>query len=199
MSASKRPALDATAKGALSALLARLFAGEPDLALYRQLRVVEHPALTWVEPSLLAHPEARAVEALAVEYCRLFVGPQPACPPYASAQGGEVLLGGRPRTRLDAFLVRHGVPAPDPGWRIASPDHIAVELAVLARLYAGDAPAALVQELLTQHLWPWAPAWLAHVASASRYQLYRTAAQLGVALLDDEHAVPRPRGTARDD
>jgi TorA maturation chaperone TorD len=199
MSASKRPALDATAKGALSALLARLFAGEPDLALYRQLRAVEHPALTWVEPALLALPEARAVEALAVEYCRLFIGPQPACPPYASAQGGEVLLGGRPRTRLDAFLVRHGVPAPDPGWRIASPDHIAVELAVLARLYAGDAPAAVVQELLTQHLWPWAPAWLAHVASASRYQLYRTAAQLGVALLDDEHAVPRPRGTARDD
>jgi TorA maturation chaperone TorD len=74
-----------------------------------------------------------------------------------------------------------------------------MELAVLARLYTGDAPAAVVQELLTQHLWPWAPAWLAHVASATRYQLYRTAARLGVALLDDEHAVPRARGTARDD
>jgi TorA maturation chaperone TorD len=188
MSESARPALDTMAKGALCALLARLFAGEPDLALYRQLRAVEHPGLTWVEPSLLALPEVRAVEALAVEYCRLFIGPQPVCPPYASTQGGEVLLGGRPRTRLDAFLARHGVPAPDLAWRVASPDHIAVELAILARLYANDAPTAVVQELLTQHLWPWAPAWLTHVESASRYELYRTAARLGVALLGDEHA-----------
>jgi len=194
MSESARPAWDTTAKGDLCALLARLFAGEPDLALYRQLCAVEHPTLTWVEPALLALPEAHAVEALAVEYCRLFIGPQPVSPPYASAQGGEVLLGGRPRTRLEAFLARHGVPAPDLAWRIASPDHIAVELAVLARLYAGDAPAAVVQELLTQHLWPWAPAWLADVASATRYQLYRTAARLGMALLGDEHVSAEGQG-----
>jgi TorA maturation chaperone TorD len=86
------------------------------------------------------------------------------------------------------------VPAPDLAWRIASPDHIAVELAVLARLYAGDAPAAVVQELLTQHLWPWAPAWLADVASATRYQLYRTAARLGMALLGDEHVSAEGQG-----
>jgi TorA maturation chaperone TorD len=194
MSASETPSLDAAAKGALCALLARLFAGEPDPALYRQLRAAEQPGLTWVEPALLALPEARAVEALAVEYCRLFIGPQPACPPYASTWGGEVLLGGRPRTRLDSFLARHGLPAPDLAWRIASPDHIAVELAVLARLYAGDAPAAVVREFLTQHLWPWAPAWLADVASASRCELYRTAARLGVALLGDGHAGAEAEG-----
>src|SRR5690606_17177208 len=104
-------------------------------------------------------------------------------PPYASAQRGEVLLGGRPRTRLAAFLDRHGIPMPDMGWRIASPDHIAVEFAVVAQLYASDAPAAVMVEFLTQHLWPWAPAWLTHVEAAAQLQLYRTAACLGVALL----------------
>jgi TorA maturation chaperone TorD len=188
MSAPEKPALEAQMRGALCALLARLFACEPDPALYRQLRAVEHQGLTWFEPSLLALPEARAVEALAVEYCRLFIGPQPACPPYASTQGGEVLLGGRTRTRLEAFLARYGLSVPDLAWRTASPDHIAVELAVLARLYAVDAPAAVVQELLTQHLWPWAPTWFAHVESASRYALYQTAARLGVALLADDPA-----------
>jgi TorA maturation chaperone TorD len=194
MSASESPALDAMAKGALCALLARLFASEPDLALYRQLRGAVGPGLTWIEPALLALPEAHAVEALAVEYCRLFIGPQPWCSPYASAQRSETLLGGRPRTRLEAFIARHGVPAPDMGWRIASPDHIAIELAVLAHLYASDVPAAVVQEFLTQHLWPWAPAWLAQVESATQYQLYRTAARLGAALLGDEHAGAEAEG-----
>ena len=164
------------------------------LALYRQLRAVENPGLPWFEPSLLALPEVHAVGSLAVEYCRLFIGPQPVCPPYASAQGGEVLLGGRSRTRLDAFLARHGLPVPDLTWRIASSDHIATELAVLACLYAHEAPAAVVQELLTQHLWSWAPAWLADVASASRYELYRTAARLGMALLGDEHIGAEAQG-----
>lgn len=186
--------LDAMARGGLYALLARLFGSEPDVALYRQLRSVEDTGLIWFEPALLEAPEARALEMLAVEYCRLFIGPQPVCPPYASAQRGEALLGGRPRTRLEAFLERHGLPTPDMGWRVASPDHIAVELAVVAQLYESHAPTAVVQEFLTQHLGLWAPAWLTHVEAAAQLELYRTAARLGLALLDDERG--RAKGTS---
>jgi hypothetical protein len=50
MSASDGPALDVTVKGALCALLARLFASEPDPVLYQQLRDTGGPGLTWFEP-----------------------------------------------------------------------------------------------------------------------------------------------------
>jgi TorA maturation chaperone TorD len=178
------PALDAAAKGELCALLARLFAHELDPGLYRRLRAVGGPV--WFEPELLALPEGRAVEALAVEYCRLFIGPQPRCSPYASAQRGAALLGGGARTRLEAFLARHRIPLPGEAWRVASPDHIAVELAVLAHLYATGFPAPVLREFLTQHLLPWAPGFLRQVESAARHQLYRSAAQLAAALLDEE-------------
>src|SRR5262245_18264452 len=127
---------DAPAKAALCALLARIFAGEPNLELYRGLPDAEDTGLTWFEPELLALSETQALDALAVDYGRLFIGPQPWCPPYASAQPGDALLGGRPRRRLETFLARYGVPAPDLAWRIASPDHLTVELAILAHLYA---------------------------------------------------------------
>jgi TorA maturation chaperone TorD len=164
--------------------LARLFARELDPALYRQRRLVGGDGLSWFEPTLLAIPQADAVEALSVEYCRLFIGPQPSCPPYASAQRGAALLGGRPRTRLEAFLAQYGVPLPDEAWRIASPDHIVGELAVLAHLYATDASAAIIAAFLSLHLLSWAPGFLHQVESASRYQLYRVAASLVAALLD---------------
>jgi TorA maturation chaperone TorD len=171
-------------EAAICALLARLFAGELDPALYRQLRSVGGDGLSWFEPALLALPEADAVEVLSVEYCRLFIGPQPSCPPYASAQLGAALLGGRPRTRLEAFLAQHGVPLPDEAWRVASLDHVAVELAVLAHLYATDASAAVIAEFLSDHLLSWAPGFLHRVEAASRHQLYRVAAGLAAALLE---------------
>jgi TorA maturation chaperone TorD len=171
-------------KAAICALLARLFSCELDPALYRRLRSVGGDGLSWFELALLELPEADAVEALAVEYCRLFIGPQPPCLPYASAQLGAALLGGRPRTRLEAYLAQHGVPLPDQAWRVESPDHIAVELAVLAHLYATDASAAVIAEFLSDHLLSWAPGFLHQVETASRYQLYRVAAGLAAALLE---------------
>jgi TorA maturation chaperone TorD len=194
MTAFNGPALDATAKRDLYALLARLFACEVDLVLYRQLRTAEGTGLPWFEPALLGLSDVHAVEALAVEYCRLFVGPQPLCPPYASAQRGEALLGGRPRTRLEVFLAQHGVPVTDESWRIASPDHMAIELAALSHLYATGAPVAVVQEFLTQHVLPWAPAFLRQVESVTHVQLYRAAARLATILLDEGGAVAAREG-----
>src|SRR5262249_59853653 len=110
-----------------------LFAAEVDVALYRALHA--HDPLGLLETELRGMEEAHAIESLAVEFCRLFIGPQPLCVPYASAQRGEALLGGRARARLEDFLHRVGFLFDTVAMRLASPDHLAVELAVLAHLY----------------------------------------------------------------
>src|SRR5262249_15771721 len=125
--------LATTARRDLYALTARLFAAEVDVALYRAL--TSQDTLGLIDAELSAMGEEWALEALAVEFCRLFIGPQPTCIPYASAHRGEALLGGRARTRLEAFLRRVGFPFDVVAMRVASPDHLAVELAVLAYLY----------------------------------------------------------------
>jgi TorA maturation chaperone TorD len=175
--------LEMTARRDLYALTARLFAAEVDVALYRAL--VAQDALGLIDAELVALGEARALEALAVEFCRLFVGPQPLCVPYASAYRGEALLGGRARTRLEAFLRRVGFPFDAVAMRMASPDHLAVELAVLAHLYGGTDTAA-IRECLGEYVLPWAPAYCEQVAAASALGLYRTTARLVAALLAEE-------------
>lgn len=175
--------LATTARRDLYALTARLFAAEVDVALYRALAAQD--VLGLIDAELSALGEARALEALAVEFCRLFLGPQAPCVPYASAQRGEALLGGRARTRLEAFLHRVGFTFDAVAMRIASPDHLAVELAVLAHLYA-RADTAAVGAFLGEHVLPWAPAYCEHVAAAAAWGLYRTAARLVAALLAEE-------------
>jgi TorA maturation chaperone TorD len=177
--------LAAAARRDLYALTARLFAAEVDMALYRALAAQD--ALGLIDAELAALGEARALEALAVEFCRLFLGPQPPCVPYASAHRGEALLGGRARTRLEAFLHRVGFTCDAVAMRVASLDHLAVELAVLAHLYARMDTAA-VGVFLSEHVLPWAPAYCERVAAAATLGFYRTAARLVAALLAEERA-----------
>ncbi|GAA3772873.1 molecular chaperone TorD family protein [Streptomyces chiangmaiensis] len=86
-------------------LAVRLLSSEIDPLLYRQMIDADsrtrddHRPLT--DPALAERPQAEALEELAAEFCRLFIGPQPACPPYASAQHGEVKLGGRSARDID--------------------------------------------------------------------------------------------------
>ncbi len=98
--------LEAAARRDLYALTARLFAAEVDVALYRALAVQE--ALGLIDAELYAMGEERALEALAVEFCRLFIGPQPPCVPYASAHRGEALLD--TATAVHEFLCDHVLP-----------------------------------------------------------------------------------------
>jgi TorA maturation chaperone TorD len=172
--------LATTARRDLYALTARLFAAEVDVALYRVLAAQDRLGL--IDAELSALGETRALEALAVEFCRLFIGPQAPCVPYASAHRGEALLGGRARTRLEAFLHRVGFTFDAVAMRIASPDHLAVELAVLSHLYARTDTTA-VSAFLSEHVLPWVPAYCEHVAAVAAWGLYRTTAHLVAALL----------------
>jgi TorA maturation chaperone TorD len=153
-----------------------------------------------LEPGALGEGDspAQALDALAVEYCRLFIGPQPMCPPFASACRGEALLGGRARTRLEEFLARNGLVLTEDLMRIASPDHVAVELAILAmlhdRLHAAEEEGSeavtlasrVLAEFLGGHVLPWVPDWFLGVEAHAGHPLYRSAAQLGLALLEEE-------------
>lgn len=76
--------------------------------------------------------------------------------------------------------------------RIASPDHFAVELAVLAHLYALLDTATAVHEFLCDHVLPWAPAYCEQVAAATILGFFRTTARLVAALL----AAEAPSGKA---
>ena len=83
--------VDAADRRDLYALAARLFAAEIDAPIYRQLASIRvelmgRPAgLSFVEPDLDELGAEEAVEVLAVEYCRLFVGPRALCPPRDAA------------------------------------------------------------------------------------------------------------------
>lgn len=193
--------IDAAARRDLYALGARVFASEVDAVLLERLAGragTEHPAgLVLLDDELRALDAPSAIEELATEYCRLFVGPIPTCPPYASTQRGEALLGGRASARLQEFLDRHGLELTGcAALHIASPDHIAVILAVLAALYAEadaapDAAAAAVpwgaaKELVEHSALPWMPTYLASVAASARREPYVSVSRLLVALLDEE-------------
>lgn len=180
------PTLAPSARRDAYALAARLFAAEVDRDVYRAL--LDHDPLGLLDAALRALDESQALETLAVEYCRLFLGPQPLCVPYASAQRGEALLGGRARTRLEALMQRVGFVYDATALRLASPDHLAIALALLAHLTTLDDAAAARRAFLCDHVLPWVPAYCTQVAAATTLSLYRTAAALVLALLAEEDA-----------
>lgn len=182
-------------------LAVRLLAREIDPLLYRQM----HDADTHsgdsqrplTDPGLAERPETEALEELAAEYCRLFIGPQPVCPPYASAHQGEVKLGGRSAHAIGAFMDRYGLhPLVQEEDAVVDQDHLAVELALLAHLYriaagavsGGLAPGeawAAAHDLLHTHIRPWAGAYLGRLQSAAQFAPYTTIAHLVREILEE--------------
>ena len=71
---------------------------------------------------------------------------------------------------------------------LASADHIAVELSLLALLDEQEAwkedPSGACRELLVEHLLPWAPEYLRAVARHARWAPYRTLPALTAAILE---------------
>jgi len=177
-------ALDATARRALYLLISRLFREEVDAPLYRRLLATQSDALLWIEPEIANLPDQVAIEVLETEYCRLFVGPNPVCPPFASVARGEALLGGRARTEIDELLASRGLRM-DARARIASPDHVAVVFAVLAELSDADPARSRLHDFAL----PWVPSWLSRLEHETERSLFRTLARVARALIDEEQAL----------
>jgi TorA maturation chaperone TorD len=172
--------LNTTARRDLYLLISRLLREEVDAPLYRSLLATQGEDLLWIESAIASLPEEQALEQLAIEYCRLFVGPNPECPPFASMALGEALLGGRSRTIIDEVLTLHGL-AIDSEARIASPDHVAVLFAALGEV--SDIETA--HESLRSLISPWMPSWLAILEQHARCAVFRTTSRLAAALIEE--------------
>lgn len=177
-------------------LAARLFAAEIDQRLLASLSQTEHSqahatsdeSIVFMDPALLALDQDCALRELSTEFCRLFVGPNPCCPPYASVHRHGVLLGGRSGRHFESLMTRHGFELAKTS-SFVSADHIAVQLSILALLdeheTSGELANGACRELLVEHLLPWAPAYLGSVASSARWAPYRTLPRLAAAILEN--------------
>lgn len=185
---SERPDLERAGRRDLYRLGSRLLAHEVDAALLARLWAAD--ALTdapLLDPGLSECHEHVVLEELAVEYCRLFVGPEPVCPPYASAHTGGRHLRGRAEQDLVTFLAAYGLePVCRTEVSLLGLDHLSVHLAVLAHLHdrltrePGNEPVRMALRHLVQlHTVPWAADLLALLAREARLAPYPT---IGMAL-----------------
>ncbi|MGQ0842333.1 TorD/DmsD family molecular chaperone [Actinokineospora sp.] len=187
------------ASAGLLSLCSRILAAEIDAVLYRRLldsTDADSPPLLGADIAGL--DEQAGITELAVEFCRLFVGPRPECPPYPSAYGAGRLLRGDSERRFTEFLsardLRVEILSP---FKFLSDDHIAVQLAAVVTLtqIVGDerlpsttrAPAASAVSILCQrHLHPTLPDFTAALTKSARLAPYTT---VGAVLLPALNAV----------
>ncbi|MDF2710280.1 molecular chaperone TorD family protein [Nonomuraea muscovyensis] len=158
-------------------LASRLLSREIDGPLYRALLAApDGDRLLDAQTRALGEPEA--LRSLSVEFCRLFVGPRPACPPYESVHRGEPVVGGRAERRLQDFMERHRLDAVIPsGCPVLAYDHLAVSLALLHHLL-GVAADGAARQLLQDHLLAWAPAYFRGLKAAAVLPPYTLIADL---------------------
>ncbi|NQT85385.1 molecular chaperone TorD family protein [bacterium] len=173
--------------------LAHLFLKEPpeelrDLAHGDQgerLRAMGYHLLEGLEDRT---PEAQA-EALAVEYCRLFIGPGRHLSPHEAILRGEQRHWG-----LSTVLVNEAYAKA--GFEMAAearemPDHVGVELAFIATLCEREAELAesgavdlaertrrARKQFLTEHLAVWLPILSSEVAKRAELSFYPVLARL---------------------
>ena len=184
-------------RSAVYRLLARLWGREIDGGLLSQLREpVMSEAMAGVGLTLdaeLAQLSAdRALEELAAEYTRLFLGPGPHITPcqsmYAPASGEQPGLIGTPSAATRRFLSQLGLSYDDSYTGL--PDAIDVHLDVMGRLAGeearrrregdtkGAAKARSIQhQFLTEHLLRFVAPLCRDVRAATSLDLYRSLAE----------------------
>jgi TorA maturation chaperone TorD len=186
------PGPELTAWRDLCALASRLLAAETDAPLLARLRAMspDDTGLSLIDPAVAELPQQEALTELAVEFCRLFIGPRPVCPPYPAAYGRGAALAGLTEGRFADFLARHRLrESVGCGPKLAR-DHLAIQLGTLAHLYhavhsgrTNGTPAAraiaAIGELVGEHLLPWADDFAAALSASARLSPYST---LGSAL-----------------
>lgn len=110
-----------------------------------------------------------AVESLAIEYCRLFIGPRGHLPPVESIVRGEGQFWGNSTQAVVEFYRSMSMDSMEETHLL--PDHISMELACLALLREynhGREARRFVQE----HLLKWLPGLIKHVAKNANLAFY---------------------------
>jgi TorA maturation chaperone TorD len=190
--------------GKLYGLLAAIYRHEVTAGLLRELRrpeLADALAATGVtlEGALLEGPEEEVLEALAVAYTALFIGPGRHVPPYASVHmpAGNGELWGEA-----TVWVRHFIESA--GYDYAAgfndlPDHLAVELELMGNLWAREAEADanadraaasdardLRAAFVRDHLGRWLPVFCDKAASRATHPFYAEIARLTKAVVQWE-------------
>lgn len=184
------------------ALLARLHDREIDAGIIAGMRAA--PVAEWfalklsgetfeqaarlIDQALAAAPDPiswAALDDLAAEYAALYLNHTYRISPYESVWTDEDGLERQePMFAVRKWFARFGYRAPD--WRMRGDDHIAHELALLARVAPklADADTAFaLGQFMREHLLVWAPAFAARVARRCGSPLYAGIALLTVAYL----------------
>ncbi len=189
-------------------LLAGVFRHEITPELLHELRqpaLVEALAATGValDREFLEGPEEEILEALAVAYTALFIGPGKHIPPYASVHlpksNGD--LWGEATVWAKQFIEAAGFDYATEFHDL--PDHLSVELELMRNLWAreaealekGDSVAAtatreLRATFVRDHLVRWLPVFCDKVAVGSQHPFYAEVAKLAKALVQWDHAHP---------
>lgn len=154
-------------------LFGSIFQREVDLKLLSEIQaqreelilVLEHDPLEKIK---LDDADA-AVETLAVEYCRLFIGPRGHMPPVESVVRGEGKYWGVYTVAVSDFYHSHDI-GTKPGEN-TFPDHISMELDCLAMLEeSGRHDQAEI--FAHEHILKWVPALIKHIEENASIAFY---------------------------
>ena len=193
----------AEARANIYALLSEIYRKEITHEFLQKLRDKKLNAalkdLGIVFSDLFENDEKQLIEDLAVEYCRLFIGPGPHIPPFESAHHGTFskdgglsgLLWGNETIKVKKFYEKLNLKVLEDA-EINIPDHIAVELEVMQHLCGkelecrndGDPSSelkkylGLEREFISEHLIQWIPGFCDAVIKSSSIKFYKSIAEL---------------------
>ena len=180
------------ARGGLYRLLARLWLREIDGPFLEQLGSGQlggaFADAGGVLPTLVTGEQ---VEALEVEFCRLFLGPSKHFPPYQSVwQAGQLEGEACQSVREFAAVVQYDIEAAAPGVMV---DHLAVQLDLMGHVLGSElrGPAEVVDEwealFFAAHL-AWPEPLLVAVLERAESEFYASMVSLTRSFLQSESA-----------
>ena len=155
-------------------LFASIFQREVDDRLLSELRTCRQKLLASLGNDPLAGLDLgdsqATLQALAVEYCQLFIGPGGHLPPVESVVLGEGGFWGATTEQVVDFYHSVEISLPRDGRML--PDHLSMELdclAVLEETNRGDKAGVFARE----HILRWLPSLIQHVTERGTIAFYR--------------------------
>lgn len=192
------------ARSGMYGLLARIFQREPDVVLIQQLQqplfvnALETAGIS-SEALMLHTPTEKLLEALSLEYTRLFVGPGPHLSPHESVyrEDGNARLWGESTAKVKAFIESCGFGFITDHQTI--PDHISVELEFMQAITAIEAQARksgdreaesrclkIESLFICEHLGRWVTIFCKKITSDAKHPFYKEMANLVCEFIEKE-------------
>lgn len=191
--------MDPRARARLYTFFSRLFVKEVDDAFAEVLRGEQGqallPAFTRAPDADALFPEARRVATFDADFAHVTVVNVVPYESFYRREDAMIESGGA--NPMAVFLTRYGFEADLGAARSLAPDHLGIELELMATLCTKEADAetpddarqvrAVELELLEGHLLAWAPLYLLAVKRTARTELYRDGADAVLHLLHQHH------------